>query len=141
MPCVRNGSATMAAGISTSNWTPTNSPNCWVSRAFARYRRPPNAHNASPKGRVSVRPRAARMRGWSVPLRHRMASNRPYQAQNDLDDMLRNLQRRLSSIFGRSGGGMGGGPGPQNVNRSLASVLMLIVAVWLASGMYSVDAQ
>ncbi|HEY2684496.1 MAG TPA: FtsH protease activity modulator HflK [Steroidobacteraceae bacterium] len=70
-----------------------------------------------------------------------MAWNRPYQAQNDLDDMLRNLQRRLASIFGRSGGGMSSSSGPQNVNRALAGVLVLIVAVWVASGMYSVDAQ
>ena len=27
--------------------------------------------------------------------------NRPQQSQNDLDDVLRNLQRRLSALFGR----------------------------------------
>jgi modulator of FtsH protease HflK len=34
--------------------------------------------------------------------------NRPHQQQNDFDDMLRNIQRRLSALFGR--GGAGGGP-------------------------------
>ena len=31
--------------------------------------------------------------------------NRPQQSQNDLDDVLRNLQRRLAALFGRGGGG------------------------------------
>ena len=31
--------------------------------------------------------------------------NRPQQSQNDLDDVLRNLQRRLSALFGRGGSG------------------------------------
>ncbi len=31
--------------------------------------------------------------------------NRPQQSQNDLDDVLRNFQRRLSALFGRGGGG------------------------------------
>ena len=30
--------------------------------------------------------------------------NRPQQSQNDLDDVLRNFQRRLSALFGRGGG-------------------------------------
>ena len=29
--------------------------------------------------------------------------NRPQQSQNDLDDVLRNLQRRLAALFGRGG--------------------------------------
>ena len=31
--------------------------------------------------------------------------NRPPQSQNDLDDVLRNFQRRLSALFGRGSGG------------------------------------
>jgi len=34
--------------------------------------------------------------------------NRPQQSQNDLDDVLRNLQRRFAALFGR-GGSTGGG--------------------------------
>jgi modulator of FtsH protease HflK len=68
--------------------------------------------------------------------------NRPNQSQNDLDDVLRNLQRRLSGLFGRGGGGAGGGSqGSQSFFRGLSTVLVLIGAVWLASGMYRVDAQ
>ena len=67
--------------------------------------------------------------------------NRPQQAQNDLDDVLRNLQRRLSALFGRGGGGVGGAPGSANFNRGLGSALVLIAAVWIGSGIYRVDAQ
>jgi modulator of FtsH protease HflK len=67
--------------------------------------------------------------------------NRPNQSQNDLDDVLRNLQRRLSALFGRGGGGAGGGQGSQSFFRGLTTVLVLIGAVWIASGMYRVDAQ
>jgi membrane protease subunit HflK len=67
--------------------------------------------------------------------------NRPQQAQNDLDDVLRNLQRRLSALFGRGGGGVGGGPSSANFNRGLGSALVLIGAVWIGSGIYRVDAQ
>ena len=66
--------------------------------------------------------------------------NRPQQSQNDLDDVLRNLQRRLSALFGR-GGGAGGGPGSPSFARGLGTVLVLIGAVWITSGMYRVDAQ
>lgn len=68
--------------------------------------------------------------------------NRPQHSQNDLEDVLRNLQRRLAALF-RSGGssGAGGVPGPLSFGRGLGSVLILIAAVWLGSGFYRVDAQ
>ena len=65
--------------------------------------------------------------------------NRPQQSQNDLDDVLRNLQRRLSALFGR--GGNGGSPASPSFARGLTTVLVLIGIVWIASGMYRVDAQ
>jgi membrane protease subunit HflK len=68
--------------------------------------------------------------------------NRPQQSQNDLDDVLRNFQRRLSSLFGRgSGGGLGGGQGSPGFGRGAGSILVLIAAVWVGSGVYRVDAQ
>src|SRR5258708_28741428 len=68
--------------------------------------------------------------------------NRPQQAQNDLDDVLRNLQRRLSALIGRGGGGgVGGAPSSPSFNRGLARALVLIAAVWIGSGIYRVDAQ
>jgi modulator of FtsH protease HflK len=69
--------------------------------------------------------------------------NRPQQAQNDLDDVLRNLQRRLASLFGRGGGGggLGGGQSSAGFSRGLSTILLLLVAVWIGSGVYRVDAQ
>jgi membrane protease subunit HflK len=65
--------------------------------------------------------------------------NRPQQSQNDLDEVLRNIQRRLAAIFGRSGGS--GGPSSTSVGKGLAGVAVVLVAVWLGSGVYRVDAQ
>ncbi len=68
--------------------------------------------------------------------------NRPQQSQNDLDDVLRNFQRRLSALFGRGGGsGGGGGQNAVGFGKSLSSILVLIGAVWIGSGIYRVDAQ
>jgi membrane protease subunit HflK len=66
--------------------------------------------------------------------------NRPQQSQNDLDDVLRNLQRRLAALFGR-GTGAGGGSGPANFNRIFGGVVAVVALVWLGSGVYRVDAQ
>ncbi|GAC1331540.1 MAG: FtsH protease activity modulator HflK [Steroidobacteraceae bacterium] len=69
--------------------------------------------------------------------------NRPQQSQNDLDDVLRNFQRRMSALFGRGGGGPAGGgaQGSGNFGKGLSSVLVLIGAIWVGSGLYRVDAQ
>src|SRR3984957_3797157 len=69
--------------------------------------------------------------------------NRPPQSQNDLDDVLRNFQRRLSALFGRGGGGggLGSGQSSPGFSKGLSSILVLIAAVWVGSGVYRVDAQ
>src|ERR1035441_1764097 len=68
--------------------------------------------------------------------------NRPQQSQNDLDDVLRNLQRRIAALFGRSGGSGGGaGQSSPNFGKGLGTVLALLGAVWIGSGVYRVDAQ
>src|SRR5271155_2130890 len=68
--------------------------------------------------------------------------NRPQQSQNDLDDVLRNFQRRLSSLFGRGGGGgIGGGQNSPGFGVGFGGVLILIGIVWLGTGIYRVDAQ
>src|ERR1700730_2108171 len=69
--------------------------------------------------------------------------NRPQQSQNDLDDVLRNFQRRLSALFGRGGGGssLGGGQNAAGFGKGVTSILVLIGAVWIGSGLYRVDAQ
>jgi membrane protease subunit HflK len=68
--------------------------------------------------------------------------NRPQQSQNDLDDVLRNFQRRLAALFGRGGGAAGGGgPGTPSFGKGFGSILVLIGAIWICSGVYRVDAQ
>ncbi len=69
--------------------------------------------------------------------------NRPQQSQNDLDDVLRNFQRRLAALFGRGSGGPGSGGGSHSgaFGKGLGSILVLIGAVWIGSGIYRVDAQ
>jgi membrane protease subunit HflK len=68
--------------------------------------------------------------------------NRPQQSQNDLDDVLRNFQRRLSALFGRGGGGgLSGGQHSPGLGKGVTSILVLIAAVWVGSGLYRVDAQ
>jgi membrane protease subunit HflK len=68
--------------------------------------------------------------------------NRPQQSQNDLDDVLRNFQRRLAALFGRGrGGGGGGGQSSASFGKGLGSILILIGAAWIGSGVYRVDAQ
>ncbi len=67
--------------------------------------------------------------------------HRPFRSQNDLDDVLRNLQRRLSALLGRGGGAGVGGQRPANFGKGLGSALALIAVVWVGSGIYRVDAQ
>jgi len=62
----------------------------------------------------------------------------------DLDEMVRNFQNRLKTLFGGRGGngerpaGRGGMPG---LGGNFGWLVALIVAVWLASGFYIVDAS
>jgi membrane protease subunit HflK len=65
--------------------------------------------------------------------------NRPQQTQNDLDEVLRNFQRRLTSLFGRGGGGFGGNA--TNLSKGLGTALVLLAVFWVGSGIYRVDAQ
>jgi membrane protease subunit HflK len=66
--------------------------------------------------------------------------NRPGQGPPDLDEVVRNLQRRLSGLFrgGRgSGGAMSSGTGGGFSGGSIAVVLL---AIWSFTGFYTVDA-
>ena len=65
----------------------------------------------------------------------------------DLDQVIRDLQKKLSGIFGKSssrgggGGGSGGGKGKGlSLGRTGGSLLAIVVAgLWIASGFYVVD--
>ena len=63
----------------------------------------------------------------------------------DLDEVIRDLQKKLSGIFGKSssrgGGGSGGGKGKGlSLGRTGGSLLaIVVVGLWIASGFYVVD--
>lgn len=65
--------------------------------------------------------------------------NKPEQGPPDLDEVVRNLQRRLAGLFG--GGGRGGATisGPSR-GFSIGTVLLVLVAIWAFTGLYQVDA-
>ncbi|HRF72132.1 MAG TPA: FtsH protease activity modulator HflK [Accumulibacter sp.] len=76
---------------------------------------------------------------------------RPNQGPPDLEQLWRDLNRRLSGIFDRKrGGGDRGGDGgdqrppvqfnPKFLGGGIGLLLVLVVVVWLASGFYIVDA-
>ena len=61
----------------------------------------------------------------------------------DLDDVLRNVNKKINSIFGQKKGGGGDSSNTQGPKQqsggSVALILGLLVVVWLASGFYIVD--
>src|SRR3990172_11630357 len=66
------------------------------------------------------------------------------QGPPGLDELMRNFNQKLGSLFGRKGGGNGklpGGPGLAQFGGGAGILLALIVLVWLASGFYIVDAS
>jgi len=84
---------------------------------------------------------------WNEPGRNRNPwGNRPNREASDLDEALRNLQRKLSALFGRGGGGGGssdgGGAGGNAAMRGFgfATVILVLLAVWGLTGVYVVDA-
>ncbi len=81
---------------------------------------------------------------WNDPGRNRSPwGNRPDRGAADLDEALRNLQRRLTGLFGGAGGGAGGGDAPGGAGmRSFGAgtVVLVLLAIWAATGLYKVDA-
>lgn len=68
--------------------------------------------------------------------------NKPDQGPPDLDEVVRNLQKRLSSLFGGSGTGggrgvIGSGPGK---SLSIGTIGLVLLVVWALTGFYQVDA-
>jgi len=55
----------------------------------------------------------------------------------DLEEMLRNFNRKLSGLLGGKGGGNGGGSGSAGAGIGLVAAIVLLV--WLGSGSYIVD--
>ncbi len=64
----------------------------------------------------------------------------------DLDDVLKNVNKKISDIFGKKGGNGGGnkkgpeGEGPAHMGgKGITVILMILVVVWIASGFYIVN--
>ncbi|MGI9245822.1 MAG: FtsH protease activity modulator HflK [Steroidobacteraceae bacterium] len=88
---------------------------------------------------------------WNDPGRNRNPwGNRPDKGTADLDEALRNLQRKLSQMFG---GGDGGGDGSGDDGRGgggfgrgairgfgFGTVAIVLLGVWALTGFYVVDA-
>ena len=77
---------------------------------------------------------------------------RPNQGPPDLEDLWRDLNRRLSGVFDKnkgngSGDGSGGGNrppvnfNPRFLGGGISLLVALVLLVWLASGLYMVDAS
>jgi membrane protease subunit HflK len=65
------------------------------------------------------------------------------QGPPDLDELWRNFNQRLATIFGRRGGGGGSAEPPsfRQLGGGVGLLVVLVLVVWLASGFYIVDAS
>jgi membrane protease subunit HflK len=83
---------------------------------------------------------------WNDPGKNRNPwGNRPDRGAADLDEALRNLQQKLAGMFGgQGGGGAGGGEGGGGDATmrgfGAGTVVLVLVAIWAATGLYKVDA-
>jgi len=80
---------------------------------------------------------------WNDPGRNENPWQRkPGQAPPDLDEVVRNLQRRLRSLFGggSSGPRPGGGSGEGRRAMNLGYVAVIALALWALTGFYQNDA-
>lgn len=65
--------------------------------------------------------------------------NKPEQGPPDLDEVVRNLQRRLSAVFG-GGGPRGVGTSGPSRGFGIGTIVLVLVAIWAFTGLYQVDA-
>src|SRR5512135_1832368 len=62
----------------------------------------------------------------------------------DLEAVMRKLNRKIESLFGRSGGGApkgGGGQPSGGFGGSIGLILVVVLLIWIGSGFYIVDAS
>ena len=59
----------------------------------------------------------------------------------DLDEVIRDLQKKLSNLFGGRGSGRrsGGGKGPSFSPKAVGPILAVLAVLWLATGFYVVE--
>jgi len=71
------------------------------------------------------------------------SGNKPDQGPPDLDEVVRNLQKRLAALFGGSGSGSGrgssAGSGPGR-GLGFGAIGLILLVVWTLTGFYQVDA-
>lgn len=82
---------------------------------------------------------------WNEPggkpgKRNPWGSNKPDQGPPDLDEVIRNLQRRLSGLFGGGTGGRTTGGGTPGRGFGLGTILLALATIWAFTGLYQVDA-
>jgi len=82
---------------------------------------------------------------WNDPGRNRNPwGNRPDKGAADLDEALRNLQKKIAGMFGGGAGDGGDRPGGSGSTAmrgfGFGTVLLVLLLVWLATGLYKVDA-
>ncbi len=65
--------------------------------------------------------------------------NRKNGGPPDLEEMLRNLNRKISGFLGGKGGG--GEPSHGNAGSGIGLIVAIVVLVWMGSGFYIVDAK
>ncbi|HEY7638075.1 MAG TPA: FtsH protease activity modulator HflK [Steroidobacteraceae bacterium] len=81
---------------------------------------------------------------WNEPggnpgKRNPWGSNKPEQGPPDLDEVIRNLQRRLSALFGGGTGGRSSGNGSSGRGFGLGTILLALATIWAFTGLYQVD--
>ena len=78
--------------------------------------------------------------GGSGGKRNPWGGNKPEQGPPDLDELIRNLQRKLGALFG--GGATGGRPPMSGPARGFGAgaIALVILAIWAFTGLYTVDA-
>ena len=81
---------------------------------------------------------------WNEPggnpgKRNPWGSNKPEQGPPDLDEVIRNLQRRLSALFGGGSGGRPTGGGSSGRGFGAGTILLALATIWAFTGLYQVD--
>jgi modulator of FtsH protease HflK len=81
---------------------------------------------------------------WNEPgdkpgKRNPWGSNKPDQGPPDLDEVIRNLQRRLSALFGGGTGGRPTGGGSSGRGFGAGTILLALATIWAFTGLYQVD--
>ncbi len=61
----------------------------------------------------------------------------------DLEEVMRKFNRKIESLFGKSGGGApkGGSNAPGGMGGGIGLIVLIVALIWIASGFYIVDAS